>query len=76
VDPRVFSTHSRVMIVAGKGGVGKTTVSAALARMAARAGLRTLLVDVEGTDALPALFGHGPLGYEEVTLRPRSSGGR
>jgi Mrp family chromosome partitioning ATPase len=56
------------MIVAGKGGVGKTTVSAALARMAARAGLRTLLVDVEGTDALPALFGHGPLGYEEVTL--------
>jgi Mrp family chromosome partitioning ATPase len=57
------------MIVAGKGGVGKTTVSAALARMAARAGLRTLLIDVEGTGALPALFGHGPLGYEQVTLQ-------
>jgi anion-transporting ArsA/GET3 family ATPase len=58
------------MIVAGKGGVGKTTASAALARMASRAGLRTLLVDVEGTGALPALFGSGPLGYETVTLQP------
>jgi anion-transporting ArsA/GET3 family ATPase len=58
------------MIVAGKGGVGKTTVSAALARMAARTGLRTLLVDVEGTGALPALFGAGPLDYETVTLQP------
>jgi anion-transporting ArsA/GET3 family ATPase len=57
------------MIVAGKGGVGKTTVSAALARMAARAGLRTLVVDVEGTGALPALFGRETLGYEQVTLQ-------
>lgn len=58
------------MIVAGKGGVGKTTVSAALARMAASAGLRTLIVDVEGTGALPALFGRGPLDYQPVTLQP------
>jgi anion-transporting ArsA/GET3 family ATPase len=61
------------MIVAGKGGVGKTTVSAALARMAAAAGLRTLLVDVEGTGALAALFGQGPLGYEQVTLQPATA---
>ena len=39
LDPRAFCSSTRVLIVAGKGGVGKTTVSAALARMAARAGL-------------------------------------
>jgi arsenite-transporting ATPase len=61
------------MIVAGKGGVGKTTVSAALARMAAGAGLRTLLVDIEGTGALPVLFGRQSLGYEQVTLQPASA---
>jgi anion-transporting ArsA/GET3 family ATPase len=62
------------MIVAGKGGVGKTTVSAALARMAAQTGKRTLVVEVEGTTALPALFGrHDALGYKAVTLRPATN---
>jgi len=73
MDPRTFCTQSRVMIVAGKGGVGKTTVTAALALVAARAGVRTLVVEVEGTAALPALFGrHDAIGYEQVTLRPAS----
>lgn len=62
-------------MVAGKGGVGKTTVAATVALVAARAGLRTLLVDVEGTAALPALFGrHGPLGYQEVVLAEAGDG--
>ncbi len=69
VDPRAFCTQARVLVVAGKGGVGKTTVAATLALVAARAGLHTLLIDVEGTAALPALFGHsGPLGYQETVL--------
>ncbi|MBV8462360.1 MAG: hypothetical protein JO368_03645, partial [Acidimicrobiales bacterium] len=34
-----FLRQSRVVIVAGKGGVGKTTVTAALAHLAADAGL-------------------------------------
>ncbi|MGH9209474.1 MAG: ArsA family ATPase [Acidimicrobiales bacterium] len=59
-------------IVAGKGGVGKTTVSAALARAAALAGLSTLVIEVEGKSGLPAMFGADRLGYEEVVL---SSGG-
>ena len=71
MDPEVFCTQTRVLIVAGKGGVGKTTVSAALARMAALSGLNALIVDVEGKRGLGAAFG-GPdtLTYEEVVLAP------
>ena len=64
-----FRPPARVTIVAGKGGVGKTTVSAALAYLAAGAGLRVLVVEVEGKSGLPGLLGGaGPLGYEPVTL--------
>ena len=75
VQPRAFCSQSTVVIVAGKGGVGKTTVAATVALMAARAGRRALVVDVEGTAALPALFGRdAPLGYEPVTLEAASDG--
>ena len=56
--------------MAGKGGVGKTTVSATLARAAALAGLSTLIVEVEGKSGLPGIFGQGELGYDEVVLSP------
>jgi anion-transporting ArsA/GET3 family ATPase len=59
-----------VVIVAGKGGVGKTAVSAALARAAARAGLSTLIVEVEGKSGLSTLFGQPAFDYEEVVLAP------
>src|SRR3954451_8239208 len=64
-----FCTQTRLLIVAGKGGVGKTTVSAALARMAARAGLTTLIVEVEGKSGLTSVFGrHEQLSYGEMVL--------
>ena len=59
------------MIVAGKGGVGKTTVTAALATAAARTGMSVLIVEVEGKSGLAACFGEAPLTYEEAELRPR-----
>src|SRR3954452_17832909 len=66
-----FCSQTRLLIVAGKGGVGKTTVSASLARMAARAGLTTLIVEVEGKSGLAALFGaRESLTYDEVVLAP------
>jgi anion-transporting ArsA/GET3 family ATPase len=68
VDPEQFFGASRLVIVAGKGGVGKTTVSAALAHAAALAGLSTLIVEVEGRTGLPAMFGQGELSYDEVVL--------
>jgi anion-transporting ArsA/GET3 family ATPase len=57
----------RLIVVTGKGGVGKTTVSAALGLLGARRGLRTIVVEVTGGEAesetagtgrLSALFGH------------------
>src|SRR5437762_922698 len=66
-----FCSQTRLLIVAGKGGVGKTTVSAALARMAARAGLTTLIVEVEGKSGLAAAFGRREtLTYDEMVLAP------
>lgn len=54
--------------MAGKGGVGKTTVTAALSRAAARAGLSTLIVEVEGKSGLSTLFGQPAFDYDEVVL--------
>jgi anion-transporting ArsA/GET3 family ATPase len=68
VDPARFCSQSRLVIVAGKGGVGKTTVTAALAVMAAKAGLRTLIVEVEGKTGLGTAFGRGELGYDEIEV--------
>ncbi|HEV7757361.1 MAG TPA: ArsA-related P-loop ATPase [Acidimicrobiales bacterium] len=70
MDPAQFFSTSRLVIVAGKGGVGKTTVSAALARAAALVGLSTLVVEVEGRSGLPAMFGRAELGYDEIVLSP------
>ena len=63
-----FCSTSRVVIVAGKGGVGKTTVTATLAVAAARAGTSVLVVEVEGKSGLASAFGRPALGYEEQEL--------
>lgn len=75
MDPAQFFAASRVVIVAGKGGVGKTTVSAALARAAAGAGLSTLIVEVEGKSGLATMFGHAPFAYDEVELQASQDDG-
>ncbi len=51
---------ARVTIVAGKGGVGKTTVTAVLARAAADAGRRVLVVELDGKPVLAGLAGTVP----------------
>ena len=69
MDPGAFCAQTRLLIVAGKGGVGKTTVSAALAQMAARRGLTSLIIEVEGKSGLGSAFGHtDPLTYRQVVL--------
>lgn len=67
-------TDSRLAIVSGKGGVGKTTVAAALAVAAAGAGKKVLLVEVEQREAIAPVFGERPIGYEERRLAPNITG--
>ncbi len=68
MDPKQFLTTSGVIIVAGKGGVGKTAVSAALAMASSSVGLRTLIVEVEGKSGLASLFNSAQLSYSEIQL--------
>jgi anion-transporting ArsA/GET3 family ATPase len=60
----------RILVVSGKGGVGKTTVAAALALVAARHGRRVCIAEVDRKGTLPRLFGGQPLGYEPRQLAP------
>ncbi len=69
VDVGTFCAQSHVIVVAGKGGVGKTTMTAALARMAAQAGRSVLIVELEGKSGIAGAFGRtGDLDYEERVL--------
>jgi len=70
MDVSAFCTQSRVLIVAGKGGVGKTTMVAALAHLAARSGLSVLVVELEGRSGVATAFGSDdPLGYAGSVMR-------
>jgi anion-transporting ArsA/GET3 family ATPase len=52
--------HRKLLVLTGKGGVGKTTVSAALGLLAAERGLRTIVVEVGEQRRLAELFGVSP----------------
>jgi anion-transporting ArsA/GET3 family ATPase len=60
VDPVPQLSTAGVTIVAGKGGVGKTTVTAVLARTAADAGSRVLVVELDGKPVLADLVADVP----------------
>lgn len=49
-------TAATVVVVAGKGGVGKTTVTAVVARAASRSGQRVLVVELDGKPTLAELL--------------------
>jgi anion-transporting ArsA/GET3 family ATPase len=60
----------RLVVVTGKGGVGKTTVAAALGLLAARRGRRTVVCEVAQQERLAALFGAHEVGHGEPELAP------
>jgi anion-transporting ArsA/GET3 family ATPase len=60
----------RLVVVTGKGGVGKTTVAAALGLVAAHAGKRTVICEVAEQERLAGLFGVDASGHEERELAP------
>lgn len=60
----------RLVFVAGKGGVGRTTVAAALGLAAARGGKRTIVCEVARQERVSKAFAREGVGFEEVELAP------
>lgn len=60
----------RLVIVSGKGGVGKSAVTSGLALLGQRHGLRILAVEMESGGGLAAHFGTGELAFEPREVRP------
>ena len=65
-----FMLERRLLIVSGKGGVGKSAVSAALAIVAARRGKRVLAITMIQPSGLAAHLGVDSLTYEPTRIRP------
>ena len=66
---------TRLHVVTGKGGTGKTTVAAALALSLASGGRRVLLIEVEGRQGIAQLFDVPQLPYEERKVAIARGGG-
>jgi len=64
----VSLSDKRLILVMGKGGVGRSTLSAAIALWCARRGKKTLLYEYNANDRLGRLFGKEPVGDEMVEL--------
>ncbi len=60
----------KLIFVTGKGGVGKTTIAAALAWLAADRGQRTLACEIEAKGDLSDFFETGPTRFDEREIAP------
>jgi anion-transporting ArsA/GET3 family ATPase len=69
-SPPLDLFEHRLLFVTGKGGVGKTTVAAALGLAAAQHGLRTIVCELDARERLHNLFNVSTRGFEEVELAP------
>jgi anion-transporting ArsA/GET3 family ATPase len=69
-DPCHGLLERRIVFMLGKGGVGRSTVAAALGLLAARRGLRTVVVEVSGRGDVPRLFGRPCAEGVETELAP------
>ncbi|MEW6775998.1 MAG: ArsA family ATPase [Bdellovibrionota bacterium] len=60
----------RIHVVTGKGGVGKSTLCAALGLIAARHGRRAVILETDTKERMSQLFEIPPVGYREVEVYP------
>lgn len=65
--------NKKILFVSGKGGTGKSAVSALLGLFAAQSGKRVLLAESHAFDKLAPLFGSVPVGHHETELLPKLS---
>jgi hypothetical protein len=63
----------RLLLVAGKGGTGKSTIAAALALLAAREGKRVLCIEVDAKGDLSRQLGADPAGFRPRVVQPNIS---
>ncbi|MGF1618809.1 MAG: ArsA-related P-loop ATPase [Acidimicrobiia bacterium] len=61
----------RLLVVSGKGGVGKSAVSAALAQLATRQGKKVLIIDMGESAGLSAHLGISGLEFTPREVRPQ-----
>ncbi len=59
-----------LIFVTGKGGVGKSTVAAALGIVAARSGLRTIVAELSAQDRIQRMFDRHGAPFQEIALAP------
>lgn len=62
------SLDKRFLVVAGKGGVGKSSVASALGLRSARAGRRTVIAELGARSSVPSLFGLERSSYEPLQI--------
>jgi anion-transporting ArsA/GET3 family ATPase len=62
--------EKRLVLVSGKGGVGKSAVAAGLSLLGQRRGLRVLAMEMDSPGGLSAHFATGPLEFEPREIRP------
>lgn len=60
----------RLLFFTGKGGVGKSTVTAATALLAAEQGQRVLIIEADGKGNIPRHFESGPVGFQPREVYP------
>ncbi len=71
MNPIERLSRRQLVVVTGKGGVGKTVVSATLGRTFAALGRRTLVVEVDPRENLHQMIGTPPSGGDILQAEPR-----
>lgn len=60
----------KLVMVTGKGGIGKSTAAASIAQFAAKQGKKVCIVESNSQDQIAPQFGHANIGHQLTELKP------